>query len=99
MHYSEFNFTPENRYLSVHLVEITPEGLIQVPEASQNKRRFTVVEINGVAPNCETTWKIGETLVVEAISLEKTEITNASGSVYLVKENFIAGRLEFIANE
>ena len=56
------------------------------------KSPYVICDILGMASDCEISLDVGDTIVVERSTLQ--EIKGDFDTIYVVKENYVYGRLE-----
>ena len=90
-------FEPYNRHLWILPIEEVQEDkeapLFVMPDEYQPpKSPYVIGEILAMACDCEIRLGIGDTIVVERSTIQ--EIKADSETIYVVKENYVYGRLE-----
>ena len=90
-------FEPHNRHLWISPKEEVKEDkespLFVMPDEYQPpKSPYVIGEILAMACDCEISLDVGDTIVVERSVVQ--EIKADSETIYVVKENYVYGRLE-----
>lgn len=89
------NFEPHNRHLWVIPVEQKEkkeDPLFILPEEYKPaKSPYVICDILGMACDCEISLDVGDRIVVERSTLQ--EIKANLETIYVVKENYVYGRL------
>ena len=90
-------FEPHNRHLWISPKEEVKEDkespLFVMPDEYQPpKSPYVIGEILAMACDCEISLDVGDTVVVERSVVQ--EIKADSETIYVVKENYVYGRLE-----
>ena len=89
------HFEPHNRHLWVQPVETEEkeDPLFLMPDDYRApKSPYVICDILGMACDCEISLDIGDRIVVERSTLQ--EIKGDFQTIYVVKENYVYGRLE-----
>ena len=91
------HFEPFNRHLQVlpkrEVKEDKEAPLFVMPEEYQPpKSPYMICDIIGVASDCTIGLALGDTIVVERTTVQ--EIKADLETIYVVKENYVYGRLE-----
>tara|TARA_R110002167_G_scaffold115913_1_gene290570 strand:+ start:195 stop:476 length:282 start_codon:yes stop_codon:yes gene_type:complete len=91
------HFEPHNRHLWFIPKEETKEDkespLFVMPEEYQPpKSPFVIGEILAMACDCQISLDVGDLIVVDRTTVQ--EIKAGSETIYVVKENYVYGRLE-----
>jgi len=90
------HFEPHNRHLWVHPIEKEEnreDPLFLMPEDYRPpKSPYVICDILGMASNCEISLDIGDRIVVDRSTIQ--EIKGDFDTIYVVKENYVYGRLE-----
>jgi co-chaperonin GroES (HSP10) len=93
----KMKFEPHNRHLWIRPKEEVKEDkespLFVMPNEYQPpKSPYVVGEILAMACDCEISLDVGDTIVVERTTVQ--EIKADSETIYVVKENYVYGRIE-----
>ena len=90
-------FEPRNRHLWIlpkdEVLENKESPLFVMPEQYQPpKSPYVIGEILAMACDCDISLDVGDLIVVERTTVQ--EIKADSETIYVVKENYVYGRLE-----
>jgi co-chaperonin GroES (HSP10) len=93
----KMKFEPHNRHLWIMPIEAEKEDkespLFVMPEQYQPpKSPYVTGEIVAMACDCEISLDVGDSIVVDRTTVQ--EIKAGSETIYVVKENYVYGRLE-----
>jgi co-chaperonin GroES (HSP10) len=90
------HFEPHNRHLWVLPVEkeeSKEDPLFLMPDDYRPpKSPYVICDILGMACDCEISLDVGDRIVVERSTLQEIKAENET--IYVVKENYVYGRLE-----
>lgn len=91
------HFEPHNRHLWIMPIESEKEDkeapLFVMPEQYQPpKSPYVVGDVIGIADDCMIDLSLGDTVVVDRTTIQ--EIKLDSETIYVVKENYVYGRLK-----
>lgn len=86
---------PTNRYLLVEATDTTPEDeavLLLPAEYRSVHTPYETVTVKAVASDCNVTWTVGDTLVVEGHMLH--DIRVGVGAFTVILENHVVGVID-----
>ena len=86
---------PTNRYLLVAITDTTPEDeavLLLPAEYRSVQTAYETVTVKAVAPDCNGTWTVGDTLVVEGHMLRDIHV--GVGAFTVILENHVVGVID-----
>ena len=91
------HFEPHNRHLWILPLNEAKEDkeapLFVMPEEYQPpKSPYVIGEVIGMAEDCSISLKIGDSIIADRTTVQ--EIKAGSETIYVVKENYVYGRLE-----
>lgn len=91
------HFEPHNRHLWIMPIEDEKEkkeaSIFVMPEQYEPpKSPYVIGEILAMACDCEISLDVGDSIVVDRTTVQ--EIKAGSETIYVVKENYVYGRLE-----
>ena len=89
-------FYPKNRHLLVEPKKLEEEkeeiGFVLPDDYKKAPEPYQLVTILGVAPDADTTYKEGDTALIEGSMLKNAKVGIVS--VYLIQENYILGTIK-----
>ena len=89
-------FKPFNKHLLIkprEQEEIKKERLFVVPDEYQPpKSPYVIADVIGMSDDCTISLNLGDTIVVERTTVQ--EIKADSETIYVVKENYVYGRIK-----
>jgi co-chaperonin GroES (HSP10) len=87
---------PFNKHLLILPLEEeqqTEKPLFVMPEEYQPpKSPYVIADVIGMSDDCTIGLKLGDTIVVERTTIQ--EIKAQSETIYVVKENYVYGRID-----